>query len=107
MDPLDHVRAGLDGIACAVCDGPVPSGSTQVLAHRDGLAFLQVDCAACGSTTLAFVPGGRVRLGDAADGPPPGEPVTADDVLDMHELLRGWRGSLSDLVGPAAGSDAW
>jgi len=93
MDPLDHVRAGLDGTICAVCDGPVPSGSTQVLAHREGLAVLQVDCAECGSTTLAFLD------------PAASDAVTADDVLDMHEFLRGWHGNLAELVGPASRSD--
>ncbi|HEY2917229.1 MAG TPA: hypothetical protein VGI98_08460 [Candidatus Limnocylindrales bacterium] len=113
MDPLDHGRADLDGTTCAVCAEPVPSASTQVLAHREGLAFLQVECAGCGSTTLAFLLVGRgpddraevTATNLATDLAPAADPVTADDVLDMHELLRGWHGTLADLVGPATGSD--
>lgn len=108
MDPLDHVPFGLDGVVCAVCGGPVPIGSVQVLAHRDALAFLQVECGACKSTTLAF------RLeGDGRDGrgSPPVDPpatslrsgaVTADDVLDMHVFLRDWGGDVATLFAPAA-----
>ena len=101
MDPLDHVRASLDGTTCAVCDGSVPSGATQVLAHRDGLAVLHVDCPHCGSTSLAFIGG---TSGPSARGTS-GDPVTADDVLDMHEFLHGWQGGLAALVAHPTGSD--
>ena len=96
MDPLDHVRAGLDGLACAVCEGSVPAASVQLLALRDALAFVQVDCPACRSSTLAFVLEGEA---DAGARPDLGAPVTADDVLDMHLFLRDWRGGTSALLG--------
>ena len=98
MDPLDHARPGPDGTTCAVCDGPVPAGSVHLLARRDDLAFVQVDCAACRSTTLAFVLAGTDDLhapGDLAQGP---DPVTGDDVLDMHRLLSGWHGDIRELL---------
>jgi len=105
MDPLDHVRAGLDGLVCAVCDGPVTAGSVHVLAHREGLAFVQLDCGACRSTTLAFLLDGNSELRADAPAGGRGEAVNADDVLDMHVFLRGWRGGLADLVGGATGTD--
>jgi hypothetical protein len=105
MDPLDHVRAGLDGLVCAVCDGPVPAGSVKVLARRDGLAFVQLDCDACRSTTLAFLLDGTSELRDDAPASGRGGVVSADDVLDMHVFLRGWHGGLADLVGGATGTD--
>ena len=100
MDPLDHVRAGLDGLACAVCEGSVPAASIQLLAHRDALAFVQVTCPACRSTTLAFL-----LEGDAGgDAQPAAEaPVSTDDVLDMHLFLRDWRGGTSALLGESPG----
>ncbi|MBI3750336.1 MAG: hypothetical protein HY263_01605 [Chloroflexi bacterium] len=96
MDPLDHVRAGLDGLACAVCEGPVPADAIQLLAHRDALAFVQVECPACRSTTLAFL-----LEGEAGDeqGQTTEAPVSSDDVLDMHLFLRDWRGGTSALLG--------
>jgi len=27
-----------------------------------------------------------------------GNPITSDDVLDMHELLASWRGDIADLL---------
>lgn len=93
MDPQDRSRAGLDGLACAVCDGSVPDGSIELLAQRDSLAVLQVACPDCLSTSLAFID--RASL--------PGAPLSADDVLDMHVFLAGWSGGLAALVGDAPG----
>jgi hypothetical protein len=95
MDPLDHLLALPDGLHCTVCDEPVPATRVRLLAWRDDLAFLELDCAACASTTLGFVIDGR------SDGPAPmheGDPISSDDVLDMHQLLATWRGDLAGLL---------
>jgi hypothetical protein len=67
----------------------------KLLAWRDDLCFVQLDCRACLSTTLGFVADGRaegeLEIPDAA-------PVTPDDVLDMHLLLAAWRGDLTGLL---------
>jgi hypothetical protein len=102
VDPLDQHTAGLDGMACAVCEGSVPGGSIHLLARRDDLAFVQVACPACESTSLVFV---LVEPAAAPDGRTAPAPVSGDDVLDMHVLLRGWRGGLTELLGrPSMGT---
>jgi hypothetical protein len=99
MDPLDPVLPGAGGTICAVCEGSVPPGSVQLLASRDDLSFVQVSCDACHSTTLAFVPARRSwSIGR--------EPVSADDVLDMHRLLSDWHGGLRELLHRPSGGSA-
>ena len=96
MDPLDHLLALPDGLRCTVCEERVPATRIRLLALRDDLAFLQLDCSACASSTLGFVLGGRT------DAPAPvhdGPPISTDDVLDMHQLLATWRGDLAGLLG--------
>src|SRR6185436_2346908 len=61
MDPLDHLLALPDGLRCTVCDERVPATRIRLLAWRDDLAFLQIDCQGCASTTLGFVLGGRTE----------------------------------------------
>ena len=95
MDPPDHLFALPDGLECTVCDERVPAARATLLAWRDDLAFLQIDCGSCLSTTLAFVMGGRT---DATSTPPDAAPISIDDVLDMHELLATWRGDLTGLL---------
>lgn len=106
MDPLDHLRALPDGLRCTVCEERVPADRLTLLAWRDDLAFVQLDCAACLSTTLGFVLGGR---GDEPAEPiegPQRSPITSDDVLDMHQLLATWRGDLAGLLASDARSRA-
>jgi hypothetical protein len=102
MGPQDRLGALLDGMGCTVCKEHVSGDRIRLLAHRDDLLFLQVDCLACGSTSLGFVadesvPPEVVRLADAA-------PISSDDVLDMHAFLASWTGHLDDLVRPARAS---
>jgi len=95
MDPLDHLRALPDGVACTVCEDRVPVDRIRVVARREDLAFLQIDCPACRSTTLGFVP---ADIG-LADGPRSDRPpISTDDVLDMHEFLARWQGDLETLA---------
>jgi hypothetical protein len=102
MDPLDHLLALPDGLRCTVCNERVPAARVKLLAWRDDLAFLQIDCRACLSTTLAFVMAGQSEAPDATPRDmPAAAPVTSDDVLDMHELLATWRGDLAGLLLPA------
>jgi hypothetical protein len=96
MDPLDHLLALPDGLQCTVCEKRVPATRIRLLAWRDDLAFLQIDCDGCASTTLGFVLGGESE--DESAGPAP-DPISTDDVLDMHQFLASWRGDLADLLG--------
>ncbi|MCI0583666.1 MAG: hypothetical protein L0227_12400 [Chloroflexi bacterium] len=104
MGPQDRLGALLDGMGCTVCEEHVPGARIRLLARRDDLLFLQLDCPSCGSTSLGFVadgevsPGGGVaaeaaRLADAT-------PISSDDVLDMHAFLDSWTGDLGGLLGP-------
>ena len=100
MDPLDHRLALRDGHRCTVCEERVPADRVKLLAWREDIAFLQLDCGACLSTTLGFV------LAGVGDEPAPvrgRQPISSDDVLDMHQFLASWRGDLSGLLGSDRG----
>lgn len=85
----------------------------RLLAEREGLFFVDLDCSRCGSHTVAIV---TIEIDDSKvtievsdvvgeeDIEHHGEPlpmgaapVTADDVLEMHEFLGRFKGNLSDL----------
>lgn len=97
MDPLDHLIALPDGLRCSVCDERVPSTRIRLLARRDDLSFLEIECGACLSTTLGFVLGGQ---SDESEPRLEAPPVSSDDVIDMHQLLASWRGDLTSLLRP-------
>jgi hypothetical protein len=95
MDPLDHLLALPDGLRCTACDERVPAARIRLLAWRDDLAFLQIDCPACASTSLGFVVDGRTESAEVGR---QSDPISFDDVLDMHQLLATWRGDLTGLL---------
>ena len=80
-----------------------------VLADRGDLAFVELDCPACGSRTMSLVlrdstdPDAHV-LDTAADPAlepvpfPRLRPIDEDDVLAVGRLLAAWNGDLRTLV---------
>ncbi len=118
MGPRDRLRARLGGSTCAACGAPVRDEGIRLLAHRDEIVFVGLDCQRCGSEGLAIetlptADDERVRW---TDGPTFGEfgpvdeirfvgarPIVADDVLAMHRFLAGYRGPLDRLVAGLGG----
>jgi hypothetical protein len=103
MEPRDHAR--LDDAACGACREPATRERTRLVARRDDLVFLELQCLACASVTLSFVftDGAAmpeaVRLAGAS-------PVTAADVRDMRQHLAAWQGDLKSLLDrPPAASE--
>src|SRR4051812_13001428 len=124
MDSPDWLRTQLTSFTCPACGRRYRGSRIKLLAERDGLFFVDLDCSRCGSHTVAIV---TVELDDtefsivnASDIelevdllpehygealPDNTDPVTADDVLDMHELLAGFDGDIHALLGSTSGTD--
>jgi len=94
---------------CTACGAPVPTGRIRILARRDDLAFVELDCIACGSAALGLLieseaPGGEPILDVAGDpvtaaGATRGgtvRAISAADVEAIRDDLAAWDG---DLVG--------
>jgi transcription elongation factor Elf1 len=107
----DWLQAQLRSFTCPACGQDYGTSRMRLLAEREGLYFLDLDCADCGSRTVAIV---TVELDDAegsiADmstipqrlpqletAMPGAMPVTADEVLEMHEFLSRFHGNVSHL----------
>jgi len=109
MGPRDRPRALHDGAACTACGATVPGERIRVLAQRDDVAFVELECPACDSTTLALLidplgadgattldvdqdaGGGRMTMGRRV-----GRPISDADVEALRRDLANWEG---DLVG--------
>ena len=110
MDPRDQLRPLLDGVGCTVCGSLVPAERIRILAHRDDLAFVELSCPGCGSTTLGMLqaagdgsavldvaPFGERTPADEARRTGSG-PITAQDVKAARAFLAGWDGDLVRLL---------
>lgn len=117
MDGPDWLRIQLGGFTCPACGRRYRSSRIRLLAERDGLFFVDLDCSQCGSHTVAIVTfeqedaeatiADLPRMGDAHEHlgerlPPAAAPVTADDVLEMHEFLSHFHGDVERLFRAAA-----
>ncbi|HUG48792.1 MAG TPA: hypothetical protein VMP67_10320 [Candidatus Limnocylindria bacterium] len=118
MDGPDWLRIQMATFTCPACSRRYRSSRVRLLAEREGLFFVDLDCSQCGSHTVAIV---TVEQDDAeaaiADLPRMGptveehlgerlprgaSPVTADDVLEMHEFLAHFHGDVDGLFRAAA-----
>ena len=108
MGPRDLPGPLPDGALCTACGVPVPTGRIRILARRDDLAFIQLDCVACGSAALGLLmdspaAGGEQILDVAGDPVPAGSSrgatvraISQTDVDAIRDDLAAWDG---DLVG--------
>jgi hypothetical protein len=106
MDPRDGLSPFANGVDCGACGRPVPTDRIRVLASRDDLMFVELDCPDCLSESLGivvqtdgpagtiygeFLPADDARFREAL-------PIGPDDVLAVRALLA--RGDLEPFVGP-------
>jgi hypothetical protein len=124
MDPREDIDP-IGSVDCAACGVPVPTERIRVLAQREDIAFVEIQCPACRSESLGILIASEDEAPDddpsVAVGPgrPWGEfgpddvdrfrdaaPIGDRDVQLVHELLA--RGGLGALVSggepPSAGS---
>jgi predicted RNA-binding Zn-ribbon protein involved in translation (DUF1610 family) len=121
MDGPDWLRTQLTSFTCPACGRRYRGSKVRLLAERDGLFFVDLDCAQCGSHTVAIVTveidESQALITDISDlnlspdelpehlGEPlpvGAAPVTADDVLEMHEFLAAFKGDARKLLSPAS-----
>ena len=96
----------ISNIRCAVCSERYELEDVQVLGHQDDLWIIGVTCASCHTQGMIFA---VVREGAAPQvitEMTPEEierlqelsPIGVDDVLDMHRLLRSYKGDFYGLL---------
>ena len=118
MDAESWLTSELASFGCAACGQAYGQGHIHLIAQREELFFVDLSCEHCGSQAVAIVtiqvdgetakfeggelvPAGGTDPDTAADGPP----VSADDVLDVHELLDGFEGDVHRLIARLDGEE--
>ena len=116
MDAESWLTSELASFGCAACGQAYGQGHIELIAQREELFFVDLSCDHCGSQAVAIVTiqvdgetarleGGELVRADAADpdaadpdAAPVGPPVSADDVLDVHDLLDDFEGDVHQLI---------
>lgn len=103
MDILSLMRERSGDYDCPKCGLSLKGCELEMLRDDDPQYTVQVTCAACHIRFIVVLQV-RDRLHREPEddvvvpaGPPPAPPIGADEMLDLHELLRDHNGSLLDL----------
>jgi hypothetical protein len=111
VDILSLMRERSGDYDCPKCGLSLKGCELEMLRNDDPQYTVQVTCAACHIKFIVVLQvRDRLRHGLDHDdhleeaavpaGPPPAPPIGADEMLDLHEMLRDHSGSLLDLFRP-------
>ncbi len=110
---IDYIRDRARYYNCPVCGRNLRACEVRMLNHLEDRFTVQVKCAACkvSFVVVLAIQGSGVEAMLEADGeldieevfsatpvPAGSEPIEADEILDLHLLLKDFEGSLDELL---------
>jgi hypothetical protein len=104
MSIIEFIRDRARFYNCPVCGRSLKGCGVQVLSHEDERFHLQVTCAQCQVTfvvVLAIAGGAVEDIGATEPIVEPvvaPEPISVDEILDLHLYLKSFQGTLKELI---------
>src|ERR1700751_4117602 len=113
MSIIEFIRDRARFYNCPVCGRSLKGCDIQVLSHEQERFHLQVTCAQCQVTFIVVlaIAGGAVDEVDAVEAvsselaathaqatAPDADPISVDEILDVHLYLKAFQGTLKDLL---------
>jgi hypothetical protein len=106
MGIIEFIRDRARFYNCPVCGRSLKGCDVQVLSHEEERFHLQVTCAQCQVTFIVVlaIAGGAVEEIEKAIPEPEAEPmvavepITVDEILDLHIYLKNFQGTLTELI---------
>ncbi|TMB89069.1 MAG: hypothetical protein E6J45_10670 [Chloroflexi bacterium] len=104
MDLLELLRFQARRYRCSACGENMANCGINVLAQQGNRALVRVTCAACNDENLLQIifqtEAEEDRKPVIDEGlPETAEPISGDELLELHSVLAGHEGSLTDLFG--------
>ena len=106
MSIIEFIRDRARFYNCPVCGRSLKGCDIQVLSHEEERFQLQVTCAQCQVTFIVVlaIAGGAVEeieaveAADVVEAAPAREPISVDEILDLHLYLKNFQGTLKELI---------
>lgn len=105
MSIIEFIRDRARFYNCPVCGRSLKGCDVQVLSHEDESFRLQVTCAQCQVTfvvVLAIAGGAMEEIENTVVEPAEpvveAEPISVDEILDLHLYLKNFQGTLTELI---------
>jgi hypothetical protein len=94
---VDWIGVILDNIRqreCPNCGAHLRTDAVRGITAEPKALVVRLACGVCGENSLAIVK--RDAPGEAE------QPISRDEVLDAHEFLTGWHGTVDEIITPRA-----
>ncbi len=106
MSIIEFIRDRARFYNCPVCGRSLKGCDIQVLSHEEERFNLQVTCAQCQVTFIVVlaIAGGAVEeaegtvSAEAVQAAPAREPISVDEILDLHLYMKNFQGTLKELI---------
>ena len=106
MSIIEFIRDRARFYNCPVCGRSLKGCDIQVLSHEEERFHLQVTYAQCQVTFIMIlaIAGGAVKkienvdAAEVVDSAPAREPISVDEILDLHLYLKNFQGTLRELI---------
>jgi hypothetical protein len=109
MSIIEFIRDRARFYNCPVCGRSLKGCDIQVLSHEEERFHIQVTCAQCQVTFIVVlaIAGGAVEEVESVETraalastahEPELEPISVDEILDVHLYLKSFQGTLTDLL---------
>jgi hypothetical protein len=105
MSIIEFIRDRARFYNCPVCGRSLKGCDVQVLSHEDESFRLQVTCAQCQVTFVVVlaIAGGAMEeiessVAEPAEPVVEAEPISVDEILDLHLYLKNFQGTLTELI---------
>ncbi len=106
MSIIEFIRDRARFYNCPVCGRSLKGCDIQVLSHEEERFHIQVTCAQCQVTFIVVIAiaGGAVEEIEAVETlaveelAPAREPISVDEILDLHLYLKNFQGTLTELI---------
>ena len=106
MSIIEFIRDRARFYNCPVCGRSLKGCDVQVLSHEEERFHLQVTCAQCQVTFIVVlaIAGGDVEEIEGVEAEALAEPVavrepiSVDEIIDLHLMLKSFQGTLTELI---------
>jgi len=105
MSIIEFIRDRARFYNCPVCGRSLKGCDIQVLSHEEERFHLQVTCSQCQVTFIVVlaIAGGAVEEVESVEtavvpSAPAREPISVDEIIDLHLYLKSFQGTLKELI---------
>ncbi len=106
MSIIEFIRDRARFYNCPVCGRSLKGCDIQVLSHEEERFHIQVTCVQCQVTFIVVIAiaGGAVEEIEPVESrteedlAPAREPISVDEILDLHLYMKNFQGTLKELI---------